>query len=124
MCGPESLLPGQHVEIADGVAVGTYPGRAYGIVDPFLTKTVLPGEHFWFVIYPRQITSLRHVWEHPAFPAAKAEIVAERQFTPEELAIAEKTKNHILRSESEQWLRRCGRPELWLCGRRRPELRL
>lgn len=61
----EQLFPGQHIRIDNGVAVAN--GETYGIVDPFLKGSVGAGQRFWFVIYPRQITSLRHVWEHPAF---------------------------------------------------------
>lgn len=45
------------------------PEREFlGIVDPFLEVDLEPGDMFWLVVYPRQITSLRHVWEHPGFP--------------------------------------------------------
>lgn len=42
-----------------------------GIVDPFLTTDVQLGESFWFVMKPREVRSLRHVWEHPNFPAGE-----------------------------------------------------
>ena len=95
----ELLHPGQHIRMENGTAYAN--GETFGVVDPFLKGPVRPGQRFWFVIYPRQITSLRHVWEHPAFPAAPAE----RQPTPEELEIADRTRMRINKAESEQWLR-------------------
>ena|ERR1700728_3715828 len=82
----EYLEPGTDVGIAsDGKASAHV--KKVGIVDPFLTQTVKPGEKFWLVVYPRQITSLRHVWSHPDFP--------------EESIHVEPTYS----SESEKWIR-------------------
>lgn len=64
----ERLAPGSHVD-KNGFHRQQYCAEAVGIVDPFLKEVVHPGEHFWLVIYPRVITSLRHVWTHPAFEA-------------------------------------------------------
>lgn len=64
----ESLIPGANIGISGGKAYNAGDGiKALGIADPFLQTTINPGEMFWLIVYPRQITSLRHVWEHPDF---------------------------------------------------------
>ena len=75
-----TLAVGQKIGIVDGIAwpVG-YAAEAgwgkvvpyHGIVDPFLPRAVEGGESFWFVMAPRMVQSLRHVWEHPAFPTGE-----------------------------------------------------
>ena len=65
----EKLYPGQDVGLVDGEA--RVCDKPLGIVDPFLKGPVHPGQRFWLVVYPRQITSLRHVWSHPSFPEAE-----------------------------------------------------
>lgn len=78
----EPLRAGEHVCMKDGKAFTTVEGKRVGIVDPFLERTVETGQRFWLVVYPRQIASLRHVWEHPDFPASKE---TWHQPTPEQL---------------------------------------
>ncbi len=67
------LKPGQKIGIKSGVAypvgmhLNGYVIPYHGIVDPFLPRSVKRGEKFWFVMAPRIVTSLRHVWSHPEF---------------------------------------------------------
>lgn len=91
----ERLSPGQDVGLVDGRVSGRAP-VLLGIVDPFLKRLVQPGERFWLIVYPRQITSLRHVWEHPNFPDIAG--------TPEP-----KTAEDIQKADARVWIEQYAR---------------
>lgn len=75
IAGSAGMYPGQRIGIINGHAypAGTIWNEGkkvpyHGIIDPFLPKGPIQGESFWFVMAPRMVTSLRHVWSHPEFP--------------------------------------------------------
>lgn len=65
----EPVSRGQRIALVDGkgyVAI-TGQGKAIGVVDPFLSVTVNPGQRFWLFLYPSTVTGMRHHWSHPYF---------------------------------------------------------
>lgn len=64
----ERLQPAQHVGLIDS-ETATANGPHVGIVDPFLTGPVMPGERFYLMLYQNTVTGMRHEWRHPAFDA-------------------------------------------------------
>lgn len=72
------LQPGQRIGLLDdGLAAEENLAEAIGIVDPFLQFPVEAGEKFYLLLFPNTVTSLRHVWTHPAF--GKASLKANRR---------------------------------------------
>ncbi len=93
----ETMRPGQRIRLTvQGEAfIADNDDDCVGIVDPFLPESVVYKQRFWCVLNPRTITSLRHVWSHPAFP----EEISERSAPVETDAV--KAANAVIRDLAE-----------------------
>lgn len=96
------LKRGEQVMFAPGskerVIAWDFEIAPLGIVDPFWESSYIPeGTRCWLFLRPGSITSLRHVWEHPAFMMTKQPTTAGE--TLEFNAQAQ------LKAQSENWLR-------------------
>lgn len=70
MTAAVSLQPGWRIgRDARGLAVKADEDdiEAIGIVDPYLIDAVPTGSRFFMLLFPGTITSLKHLWTHPAF---------------------------------------------------------
>ena len=88
----QNLNRAEHVYLYEGKAFRSdAEGKSIGIVDPFLDdEGAKKGQRFWLVIFPRVITSLRHVWSHPEIADEAGATVSTQSADPK---------------SSEEWLR-------------------
>lgn len=66
------LSPGQRIGVATdeaGVFHSDSATNPVGIVDPFLPRSVKPGERFYLCLFPGSVYGMRHHWLHPRFQA-------------------------------------------------------
>lgn len=75
----DPLKAGDRVWVSDGRAfkeTAAMKAHTVGIVDPFLTVPIYPGDKIWVVLFPGTAKGLRHAWSHPDFPD-ETEVVVE-----------------------------------------------
>ena len=84
---------GAYLSVQDGKAFPVLKKeKAVGILDPFLHNDADMGDKVWLVLFPGMITSLRHVWEHPAFPNLPQEYKFGEDTTPTKKSRSSKKK--------------------------------
>lgn len=63
------LNPGQEItlnEAREAIPCNS-KSKSFGVVDPFLGRSVKRGENFWGLLSMHEVPNVRHVWEHPDF---------------------------------------------------------
>lgn len=114
----EPLRPGDHITVTNGIAQWANPGEGLGIVDPFLpSRGVGEGQRFWFVMYPRMVHSLRHVWTHPAFPDESGTPAAAPEESSDAKAVSERWIRNFAEQLDQTYSRLMQAADLWVeCG--------
>lgn len=90
-----ALRPGDHVGLSREGKATALTEDTIGIIDPYLRHLVQAGQRCWLFLYPGSITSLKHLWTHPAFPETES---AAQPAMVTSLAFGDK-------SAAENWLR-------------------
>ena len=72
------LAPGEHIGWADETRrTVARVADPFGIIDPYLRVSVMPGQRCWVFLYPQTVTGMRHAWSHPAFSDVEPDVSAE-----------------------------------------------
>jgi hypothetical protein len=79
----ERLAPGERVGLLDGNRIAGGAIQHIGVVDPFLLRPVEAGQRCWLFLFPGTVTSIRHVWTHPAFTVKVPEAKEHQPFRGE-----------------------------------------
>lgn len=72
----EIVMPGAKVRLVEGSVTEVSPAGdepPIGVIDPYLVAAVQPGQWCLLLLWPGQITELRHVWKANAFAETAAE---------------------------------------------------
>lgn len=65
------LEPGQNITLNKEREAVAGNSDSFGVVDPFLSKSVKRGESFYGLLRMHEVPNVRHVWDHPEFTFEK-----------------------------------------------------
>ena len=90
----ERMFPGMPVGVNENLRASPEFTPHIGIIDPYLTEPVDPGDYCYLCLYPQSITALKHHWSHPVFDELERKL----------MEIADARDKSLEQAESEKWL--------------------